>query len=87
MKEKTMEIKEQLVKDIETVNTPQDVVDIKAKYIGKAGLITGLMKNMKDYSPEERKELVKSLMKLKMKQLISFKLKKMKSILVFLMKN
>ena len=57
MKEKTMEIKEQLVKDIETVNTPQDIVDIKAKYIGKAGLITGLMKNMKDYSPEERKEI------------------------------
>ena len=57
MKEKTMEIKEQLVKDIETVNTPQDVVDIKAKYIGKTGLITGLMKNMKDYSPEERKEI------------------------------
>ena len=57
MKEKVEQIKSQLQEDIKNVKTTQDVVDIKAKYIGKSGLITDLMKNMKDYSPEERKEI------------------------------
>jgi phenylalanyl-tRNA synthetase alpha chain len=57
MKEKVETILTELKKDIESVKTPQDIVDIKAKYIGKSGLITDLMKNMKDYSPEERKEI------------------------------
>ena len=57
MKEKVESIKSQLLEDIKNVKTTQDVVDIKAKYIGKSGLITDLMKNMKDYSPEERKEI------------------------------
>ncbi|MBQ7240578.1 MAG: phenylalanine--tRNA ligase subunit alpha [Bacilli bacterium] len=57
MKEQILEIKNQLVEDIKSVNSPQDIVDIKAKYIGKTGLVTGLMKNMKDYAPEERKEI------------------------------
>ena len=57
MKEKVEQIKVQLLEDIKNVKTTQDVVDINAKYIGKSGLITDLMKNMKDYSPEERKEI------------------------------
>ena len=57
MKEKVEQIKNQLLEDIKSVKTTQDIVDIKAKYIGKSGLITDLMKNMKDYSPEERKEI------------------------------
>ena len=57
MKEKVEQIKSQLLEDIKSVKTTQDIVDIKAKYIGKSGLITDLMKNMKDYSPEERKEI------------------------------
>ena len=57
MKEKVESIKSQLLEDIKNVKTTQDLVDIKAKYIGKSGLITDLMKNMKDYSPEERKEI------------------------------
>ena len=57
MKEKVQEIKQQLLEDIKSVNTPQDIVDIKAKYIGKTGLVTELMKNMKDIAPEERKEV------------------------------
>ena len=57
MKEKVETILNELKKDIESVKTSQDIVDIKAKYIGKSGSITELMKNMKDYSPEERKEI------------------------------
>lgn len=57
MKEKLNEINNNLLTDISSVKKPQDIVDLKAKYIGKSGLITELMKNMKDYSPEERKEI------------------------------
>lgn len=57
MKEKVKTILDALEKDISSAKVPQDIVDLKAKYIGKSGSITDLMKNMKDYSPEERKEI------------------------------
>ncbi len=57
MKEKVEQIKTSIEEDIKNVKTLQDIVDIKAKYIGKQGLITELTKNMKDYSIEERKEV------------------------------
>ena len=57
MKGKIESIKLELDKDLETIKTTQDIVDIKAKYIGKNGCITELTKNMKDLSPEERKEV------------------------------
>ncbi|MBR5662229.1 MAG: phenylalanine--tRNA ligase subunit alpha [Bacilli bacterium] len=57
MKERIGAIKLELDKDLETIKTIQDIVDIKAKYIGKNGCITELTKNMKDLSPEERKEV------------------------------
>lgn len=57
MKEKIGAIKLELDKDLEVIKTNQDIVDIKAKYIGKNGCITELTKNMKDLTPEERKEV------------------------------
>ena len=57
MKENVENIIKSLNEDIIAIKTPQDIVDIKAKYVGKSGLITELMKNMKNYSPEERKEI------------------------------
>ena len=57
MKEKIDNIKQELDNDIINVKNGQDVVDIKAKYIGKNGCISDLTKNMKDLSPEERKEV------------------------------
>ena len=57
MKEKAEQIKESLLKDIENVSKLQDLVDIKAKYVGKSGVITELTKNMKDLSVEEKKEV------------------------------
>lgn len=57
MKEKCESIKTNILSDIENVNTLQDIVDIKAKYIGKSGLITELTKNMKELTIEERKEV------------------------------
>lgn len=57
MREKAEQIKESLLKDIENVSKLQDLVDIKAKYVGKSGVITELTKNMKDLSVEEKKEV------------------------------
>lgn len=57
MKEKIEAIKLELDKELEEIKTNQDIVDIKAKYIGKNGCITELTKNMKDLTPEERKEV------------------------------
>ena len=57
MKEQAKQIKESLLKDIESVSKLQDLVDIKAKYVGKSGAITELTKNMKDLSVEEKKEV------------------------------
>jgi len=57
MKEKIENIKSSIDEDIKEVKKLQDIVDIKAKYIGKNGCITELTKNMKDLTPEERKEL------------------------------
>ena len=57
MKEKIESIKLELDKDLETIKNNQDIVDIKAKYIGKNGCITELTKNMKDLTPDERKEV------------------------------
>ena len=59
MKEKIESIKSKLLDDLVDVKKLQDVVDIKAKYIGKSGLITELTKNMKDLSVDERKEIGK----------------------------
>lgn len=57
MKEKCETIKSSLQTDISLVNNLQDIVELKAKYIGKSGCITELTKNMKDLSIDERKEV------------------------------
>mgnify|MGYP004611927467 FL=1 len=57
MKEKCETIKSNLQIDISLVNNLQDIVELKAKYIGKSGCITELTKNMKDLSVDERKEV------------------------------
>ena len=55
MEEKINEIKKSLESDLISVNTNQDIVDLKAKYIGKNGLITELTKVIKDLSNDEKK--------------------------------
>ena len=57
MKEKVESIKSELAKDLENVNTTQEVGNLKVKYLGKKGLVTELTSNMKDLSIEEKKEV------------------------------
>jgi len=57
MQEKVENIRKNLSIDLETANTLQDIVELKAKYIGKNGCITELTKNMKDLSVEDKKTI------------------------------
>lgn len=47
-------LKAEVKKQLAECKKIQDVQDIRVKYLGKKGEITGLMKNMKNLSPEER---------------------------------
>ncbi len=55
MEEKVESIKNELVKDLESTKTIQDVQNLKVKYLGKKGLVTELTANMKDLSIDEKK--------------------------------
>lgn len=65
MNDKVKEIKNNFTNDIGNLKKLQDIVDIKAKYIGKNGCVVELTKNMRDYSAEERKEIGKIANELK----------------------
>lgn len=47
--------KNEFVSKLSTLIKEADVLNLKADYLGKTGLITELLKKMKDMSPEERK--------------------------------
>ena len=51
---RNLEIEEELKGDLLNVVTPNDLVQVKAKYLGKAGIVSELTKNMRDLSNEER---------------------------------
>ena len=55
--EKIRNIKEELNSELERVEKRQELVELKAKYLGKKGLVTELTANMKDLSIEEKKKL------------------------------
>ena len=54
LQERNLKIKEELVKDLENVKTPNDLVITKAKYLGKNGIVSDLTKNMRDLKDNER---------------------------------
>ena len=55
MADKTSEIKQSFMAELEAVNEISQLEAIKVKYLGKNGLITELMKDMKSLTPEEKK--------------------------------
>ena len=52
--ERNLEIEKELEEDLRKANTPNDLVQIKAKYLGKNGIVSELTRNMRDLSNEER---------------------------------
>ncbi len=55
MKEQMEKLKIQLDEELSLVNNLQELDAIRVKYLGKKGLITDLLKGMKDLSNDERK--------------------------------
>lgn len=55
--EKVNEIKENLNKDLESIEDIQSLSELKVKYLGKKGLVTELTKDMASLSIEEKKEV------------------------------
>ncbi len=51
---RNLKIEEDIKNDLSTVKTSNDLVVIKAKYLGKTGIVSDLTKNMRDLSNEER---------------------------------
>ena len=56
MSEKTNALKLDLQKELEVCSTMEALEEVRVKYLGKKGLITELLKDMKNLSPEEKKE-------------------------------
>ena len=54
MKEKFDAIRLNAKSELENIISSKDLVDLKAKYVGKNGEVTGLLRGMKDIAPEER---------------------------------
>lgn len=80
MKELAEKIKSDLLSEISDINTEQEMVELKAKYLGKSGRVTELTKNMKDYSVEERKEvgMISNTLKNEVTEIIDGKIKEIK---------
>ena len=54
MKEKIEELRKQLQEECGKITAINTLAELKIKYLGKSGLITGLLKGMKDVKPEDR---------------------------------
>ena len=65
MKEKISSIKAHLIEDLDCIENKQQLLDLKAKYLGKKGNVTELSKGIKDLSIEEKKTIGKELNDLK----------------------
>lgn len=48
------DLKQQALVDINEANSEKELQDVKVKYLGKKGSVTGLMKHMKDLPKEEK---------------------------------
>ncbi len=55
MNSKILEVKNQFLEELKSSENTQDLEAIRVKYLGKKGLVTELMKEMKDLSNEEKK--------------------------------
>ncbi|MBF0299164.1 MAG: phenylalanine--tRNA ligase subunit alpha [Oligoflexia bacterium] len=56
---KILKYSEQFVLELKSANTKAQVLDLKAKYVGKDGLVTVIMKGLKSATVEEKREIGK----------------------------
>lgn len=56
MKEKLEKAKEQIVSDLKDVSDEASLQQVKSRYLGKKGVITEVFREMRNLSPEEKKE-------------------------------
>lgn len=54
MQEKITALRAECTQEIEQCTTSSQLQEVKVKYMGKSGLITALLKGMKDVAPEDR---------------------------------
>ena len=55
--EKVNQMREELEKELASATSSKEVSEIRVKYLGKKGLVTELTANMKELSPEEKREV------------------------------
>ena len=56
MSAKVNELRDALILKLESVSKMEEIESVRVEYLGKNGLITGLLKGMKDLSIEEKKD-------------------------------
>ena len=57
MKEILEQAKNGIAEDLKGAEDENSLLQIKSKYVGKKGVITELLKSMRDLSPEEKREM------------------------------
>ncbi len=65
MAEQTLKLKQELTQKLKAVSEAMQLEQIRVEYLGKNGLITGLLKGMKDLSIEEKKTFGQEVNELK----------------------
>ena len=77
MQEKLKNIKQKAQKQIEEAASPQDLEDIRVRFLGRKGILTEIIKNIKDLPAEERPFVGKeaNVLKQKISSLIESRLR------------
>ncbi len=57
VKAQLLNLKEEVLKELECVKDPSTLNEIRVKYLGKKGVITSILKTLGSLPPEERKEV------------------------------
>ncbi len=65
MQEQFNNVKQSAIIDLENVSSMREINDLKVKYVGKSGLVTSLLRTMKDIAPEMRSTFGKMVNDLK----------------------
>ena len=65
MQEKFNEIKKKALVELEQIDSVRALGELKAKFLGKSGEVTALLRGMKDVAPEERSSFGKAVNDLK----------------------